>query len=316
MADQREKETTPSAFTPGEWEALRTHFGEETAWAVRAGLSRYGKRWGLHGLRFIPYYSVNVLFAGRSVEYGDVVLKLGRPCREMFTECRALREYNGRRFCRLYESEPEHGALLLERLQPGTPLRAVEAPQERWEIFCRVYTGLHILAADNTRYPTYSEWVEKAAHTMRRLAVFPALSLAMERAQALCRPLWERYPDRLLLHGDLHHDNILHCADGRYRVIDPKGVIGPTLFDLPRFLRNEPYAAFPHPEEHLWAAVDFLAGRTGYPPADVARSFYVDTVMGLCWSVEDGAPAGEYPAMEETARLAASLLAMYEIQDS
>ena len=89
-------------FAPGEWEKLYRHFGEDVAGKVRDGLARYGRRWGLRDLRFIPYYSVNCLFTACSGQYGDVVLKLGPVCPEMLTECAALRDFDGRGFCRCF----------------------------------------------------------------------------------------------------------------------------------------------------------------------------------------------------------------------
>jgi streptomycin 6-kinase len=41
----------------------------------------------------------------------------------------------------------------------------------------------------------------------------------------------------VLLHGDLHHENILQMSDG-WVAIDPKGVLGETLFDVAAFIRN------------------------------------------------------------------------------
>lgn len=43
----------------------------------------------------------------------------------------------------------------------------------------------------------------------------------------------------MLLHGDFHHDNILLSNNGDYVIIDPKGVIGDPVFDIPRFILNE-----------------------------------------------------------------------------
>src|SRR5690606_23152783 len=41
----------------------------------------------------------------------------------------------------------------------------------------------------------------------------------------------------VLLHGDLHHDNILKNSDG-WVVIDPKGFIGDPVYEVAAFIRN------------------------------------------------------------------------------
>jgi len=40
-----------------------------------------------------------------------------------------------------------------------------------------------------------------------------------------------------LLHGDLHHGNILHSGTG-WKLIDPKGVVGEMEYELIPFLMN------------------------------------------------------------------------------
>lgn len=41
-----------------------------------------------------------------------------------------------------------------------------------------------------------------------------------------------------LLHGDLHHYNLLRTAEG-YRAIDPIGCLAPIEFEFTRFIRND-----------------------------------------------------------------------------
>lgn len=65
------------------------------------------------------------------------------------------------------------------------------------------------------------------------------LTKHMKRAKDIGEEMFAKYPERTLLHGDLHHDNILLNANGDYSMIDPKGIVGPRIFDLPRFIMNE-----------------------------------------------------------------------------
>ena len=61
----------------------------------------------------------------------------------------------------------------------------------------------------------------------------------LEKAEKTILHINENYPRRLLLHGDLHHENILKNGAGEYKVIDPKGVVGNSVFDLSRFILDE-----------------------------------------------------------------------------
>lgn len=58
------------------------------------------------------------------------VLKLGVPDRELAAEAGFLRVAEGETLVKLLEADPERGALLLNRIRPGTPLSALEDDQE------------------------------------------------------------------------------------------------------------------------------------------------------------------------------------------
>lgn len=122
-------------------------------------LKKYAKLWGLSGLEQIDYYSVNCIFKCVSDKYGVCVLKIGKPSEEKDTEYHILKEYNGRRFCKIYEADPANGVLLIERIEPGAQLRAETDLDKRLDVFCGLFHGLHIKPAGKTLYPTYMKWV-------------------------------------------------------------------------------------------------------------------------------------------------------------
>jgi len=47
----------------------------------------------------------------------------------------------------------------------------------------------------------------------------------MRITQEICHEMAVQYGERMLLHGEFHHANILLDHDGAYRIIDHKGVI-------------------------------------------------------------------------------------------
>ena len=65
-----------------------------------------------------------------------------------------------------------------------------------------------------------------------------------QRADALRAELLSSIDQRVVLHGDLHHFNILRCDRGGWLAIDPKGLVGDRYFDVCQFLLNpEPVPA-------------------------------------------------------------------------
>jgi streptomycin 6-kinase len=79
----------------------------------------------------------------------------------------------------------------------------------------------------------------------------------------------------VLLHGDLHQENIL--ANGEdWAVIDPKGVIGAPIHEI--------WALVEDPKNDL-----VLLSKTFDLPFDeVVKWYYVRLVLAACWRVEDG----------------------------
>ena len=249
---------------------------------AHTNLETYAILWHLSGLRQIDYNSVNHLFTCISAKHGPCILKISPRVNETITEHGMLTALDGNRLCKVYEADLVNGVLLIERITPGTPLREEPDLSTRLAIFCGLFPGLHQPPADKATYPTYMDWVSRiAAYTQTRID-YKDLSEKMTTAEEICRRLWEKYPRELLLHGDLHHDNILLGEHG-YHIIDPKGVIGDPVFDIPRFILNE--ADLDQGDKFAYI-IRVLAEKLGIPDVDIRLLFYVETCMANSWKVE------------------------------
>lgn len=97
----------------------------------------------------------------------------------------------------------------------------------------------------------------------------------LQKARTLKKQLLRSSTEsQVLLHGDLHQDNILAHGDD-WLVIDPKGVIG--------FPINEIWACV----EELPYDLVFVSNYFGYRSDDVVKWYYVHAVLAACWQVED-----------------------------
>lgn len=271
------------------------HFGAEFYQKVLNDIEKYSIDWGLRDFKFIEYYSVNCIFKCYSDKYGNCVLKIGNPCREIMTEYNTLCEYEGRRFCKVYNADIENGALLIECISPGTQLRAETDIDKRLAIFFDLFNRLHIKAKNDT-YPTYLDWVNRITQYMKGRCRYKYLTFHMEMAQRICMLLCEKYTGQMLLHGDLHHDNILLSDNNGYIIIDPKGVIGDPVFDIPRYLLNEFFdnelnEVFYNKITHI---ISGMSKKLGIPDDDVRNLLYVEMCMANCWNIE----SGEEPLIE------------------
>jgi streptomycin 6-kinase len=266
------------------------HFGQKFLDKVIWSVEAYSQRWKLKSLQLIDYFSNNCIFASQSDDFGEVILKIGNPCREVYTEFSALIEYNGRRFCRAFDSDLANGIILEERIQPGTPLRDEKSLTERLSVFTSLFADLHIAPANAIVYPTYFEWVSRITHYMSRQEDHKDLFLLMQKANNVCRSICTEYTREMLLHGDFHHDNILLDRDHEYRIIDPKGVIGDPIFDIPRFILNESFNN-ELPElrgQQLIEIIEYLEQRLNVPGKVIKQLYFIEMALSSCWDVESG----------------------------
>jgi streptomycin 6-kinase len=115
----------PLEFPPALVRTVQAAWGEEgEAWlaALPATLELLSKRWSLTVGPPFEGLSYNYVAPALTREGSEVVLKMGLPRRELETEIAALWLYNGRGAVKLLDVNAELGALLLERLRPGTLL--------------------------------------------------------------------------------------------------------------------------------------------------------------------------------------------------
>jgi len=283
------------ALSKEETAIITKKFGKEFLGDVHAFLSSYSKKWDFEIIKMLTDLSINCLFKGLSPLYGDVILKLYRSdLRGFSTEAATLSEYNGFRFCRLIKSDIENGILLLEGIEPGTTLKCEPSLEKRLDVFLSLYNELHKEPQNSQAFPTYMQWVKKATTNLQEKSDYKDIYVYMLKASEICSELTLQYPQQLLLHGDFHFENILLDGEGDYRIIDPKGVLGHPIFDLPRYLLNEYWLikkAVHDANERLKMMYDIIGyfGNTlGIPQEAIRKSFFIETAMANAWLIESG----------------------------
>jgi streptomycin 6-kinase len=111
----------------------------------------------------------------------------------------------------------------------------------------------------------------------------------VEKAERLLEELQASSPRNALLHGDLHHDNILSDAEDGWVAIDPKGVTGDPAYEAARFQHN-PVPGFlsvdaPHAVARRRA--DILSSILEGDRSRLLAWAFFDTVLSACWSIEE-----------------------------
>jgi streptomycin 6-kinase len=95
---------------------------------------------------------------------------------------------------------------------------------------------------------------------------------------------------QFLLHGDLHHDNVVRDQRDGWLVIDPKGVVGQSAFETAAALRN-PVDFFPFPLDPkiMERRVAIFAERLAVDRSRILGWYVGQSVLSACWLVEDHA---------------------------
>ena len=280
-------------------------FGQDHYDQVLSKIEEYGAKWSLQNIRLKSHLSANLIFTCHSDQFGDAVLKIGYPdSPEIMTEVNALKEYDGGKFCEVYEEDIEAGIFLEQHIVPGIALRAEPSLDARLAVFCGSYQDLHICSKLKGVYPTYKQWIYRITDYMRNRQDCTDLYHKIEKAKTVFDTVSLDYNREYLLHGDFHHDNILQNGNGGYTIIDPKGVIGDPVFDIPRFILNEfDDEVTPALQSKVSYIITTLAERLHTPSHVLKQCLYVEMTMAVCWCAESGADPTELAKLMEKIEL-------------
>jgi streptomycin 6-kinase len=165
------------------------------------------------------------------------VLKLGMPHLEGEHEIDGLRFWNGDPTVRLLEADDRRGAMLLERCEPGTSLRAL-AEDDQDAIVAGLLRRLWRTPPDPHPFRPLSELIASwRAETERAAARWPDDGLVREGVRVL-DALAAGTQHAVLLATDLHAGNILRASREPWLAIDPKPFIGDPAYDATQHLLN------------------------------------------------------------------------------
>jgi streptomycin 6-kinase len=213
----------------------------------------------LWSLKLGPPYQdsqVSIVFPATLPDHSPAVLKLQFPHPECEHEAEALRRWNGHGAVRLIAWEPSYHALLLEKCEPGYPLSSLRA-DEALDIFIDLLPQLSIPAEKPFRSLaeeclTWSEQLPACWEQLGRPFETELLNAALEVLATLPKTQGEE----VLVHQDLHGDNVLRASREPWLAIDPKPLLGEREFSLAPIVRSY---EFGHSRKEVLHRLDRLA---------------------------------------------------------
>lgn len=256
--------------------------GKEWLSQIPNFVQTYSKKWNLTHLEQATNLSYNYIEMGLKNNH-HIVLKFSINTLSLEREAKALQIFAGFGAVNVLEHEP--GALLLERALPGTSLKKFfpQKDLDAVKIVSTVIKKLHQAPIPaNNSFHHIKDWL---ALLDKEWDIPPKY---LNKARALKNSLLQTSGSEVLLHADLHHDNILKNSN-EWVVIDPKGVLGDPAYEPAAFIRN------PIPELLLYQdAHNFIRNRietfSQKLEIDAHRIHswcFVQAVLAWIWALED-----------------------------
>lgn len=243
------------------------------------------ERWGLVAPEPIARLSFNYLLRARlDAPRGRLRTAVAKFIWEqdaLAYEVTWLRTQQGNGAVRLLDVCEGLGAYLMEELNPAEPVPTHD-DESATEIIARLIAVLGERTTDVT-LPRVATWFDDLRHY--GTSPPPGIDQAVvQRARGVACELSLPVRDERLLHGDLHHDNVLSAA-GEWKVIDAKGVVGDPAHECAAMLRNRLGAvnAGDLPKV-LRARLAILSAVTGFDAKRIAGWGVAQTVLSCCWS--------------------------------
>lgn len=245
-------------------------------------ITRLKIEYGLTNLKSFKNLTYNYVLSGFQGAQ-PIVLKVGFDSHALKQEGLSLQAFRG---CGAVNVLAENeGILLLERAVSGVSLKSYfrEKDNDAIQITRECFKRLHQAAIPtNHHFPHVKDWLMALDKNLN----IPANYLC--KARKLRDELIETSAIPVLLHGDLHHDNILQNGND-WVVIDPKGIIGEPAYEVAAFIRNPIPELLAHNNASniIDNRISQFAEILKLSEHRIINWCYVQAVLAWAWALED-----------------------------
>lgn len=201
------------------------------------------------------------------------VLKVTNEPEEL-AGARALERWAGQGAVRVLRRDDN--AIVLERAGPTLSSVAI-SDQDTTATLCGVAARLHHhTLTDRDGFPTLRRWF-RSLLTDRT----PRFDTVREMAEGLLAGSGSR----VLLHGDIHAENVVDGAERGWLAIDPKGIVGAREFDYCNIFTN---GTRPEIIGNFDARLRAVSVAAGIEVPDLLRWIACWSTLSGIWHLEDG----------------------------
>ena len=252
-------------------------------------VEKAASEWKLTDIK--PLNESTMSFVALCLANGErAVLKIGLPWKESLTEMRALRAFSGSQSVGVLQVNEDLRMTLMERAEgPSmwelwTPEKEEELTQQAAEFIAQFKHPSHAVG----EFHTLEDWA-KAYDRFRTSPSSSNESLLrlVDEAESVFAALLPNAADRMLLHGDLHHGNILKHGKG-WIAIDPKAVWGERAYEPSWFIRNPAgVTELSNLESVLTRRIETFSSALKIDRDRIAHYAFANQVLSMAWDLED-----------------------------
>ena len=249
-------------------------------------IERYLNKWKLELTSEIAKTPTGQLFKVNS-SHGVNILKIFTDVgvKDEIGGADFLKNTQGKSTVRLFKSDEK--AQLLEFL-PGPNLYqfSKNGEEERaTDIFIKIIKNI---SSAEIKYSDGLFPVKKLFDAFERVRYPKHLESLLANGKELANHLVSTQTKEVLLHGDLHHENVMKKKDGDFVCFDPKGMIGDPSYELGTTLKNPwDYPEISHDIDLYRSRVEKFSSELDLPKERIIGFSFVHLCLSVLWGVED-----------------------------
>lgn len=253
------------------------------------------RRWSLKLTPPIPWpLTFGFVAPVQMADHTPAVLKLTPPGPGATHQLTAMEHFGAAQGAvRVIHADPALCAIVMTRITPGTSmLQANLSDDDATLAVAKLIADLQsplTSAATSHRpaLPTTADWMKgfDRLRTLHNGTTGPIPERIFEEGHQCFKDLQETTTAAHILHGDLHHGNILKNHRQSWVAIDPQGVIGDPAYEVGAWMRNPTPKAFSLPT--VQRRLDILAEHTELDRERMRRWSMAQAILSACWSIED-----------------------------
>lgn len=261
-------------------------------------IEEYEKKWSI---KILPPFHLSYNYVAPAIRSNGqhLVLKIGFPGDiEFEIEIEALKAFNGDGVISLFDFDTKNNVMLIERAEPGIPISQIEDDEVSTKTIISLMKKLWKPNPKNSIFPTLKDFF-KAFDRLRTKyhgKTGPLPEKIISAGEELYKHLIRTSSEAFILHGDLHHDNVLSAKREPYLAIDPQSVIGEKAHETAAMLRNpqSKLHKFKNPKQVLLTRIAILSEELDINRERIRQWGIAQTILSAVWKLEDGGTDWNY----------------------